>query len=88
MSYRMIEDYLWKIQYYLMRNYGSMNAEFMMYPLRWYIKSGHASITFFKLLMRKRPYLIGRVLRDTENCSIDDTVNAVIKYIGYEGGEV
>lgn len=84
MSYRMIEDYLWKVRYYLMRNYGTQNAEFMMYPVNWYIRSGRASLDFLKLMMRKRPYLIGRVLHDAESCTVDETMERLCKYIGYE----
>ena len=62
MSYTRIEAFLWSIEYYLMKKYGSSVAEREMYPLKWYIITGRAPAVFLINLLMAKPYVIARVL--------------------------
>ena len=76
-----IDNYLWRVEYSLMRKYGTQMAKYYMYPLTWYIGSGRAPMPFIRAMMRKRPHLIGRVL--VRNGSVDDIINGLKEYLSY-----
>ena len=77
-----IDNYLWRDEYYLMRKCGVQLAQFYMYPLNWYIKSGRASTPFIRAMMRKKPYLIGKAL--ARSGSIEEIIKGLKEYLGYK----
>ena len=62
MSYTKIDNFLWEVEYYLMRRYGCSTAEREVYPLRWYIHTGRAPVSFLTTMLMAKPYVIARVL--------------------------
>ena len=81
-SRTLIDNYLNDIYTYLSGQYGWHVAERDMYPLKWYINSGRASLAFLGKMIDKKPYMIGRKLH--QGGSYEDAVNRICSYIGYE----
>ena len=57
-----IDNCLYNIQKCLMDRYGATAAEQEMYPLRWYIYTGRASVPFLKSLFAQKPSVIANIL--------------------------
>lgn len=74
------DQYLWKVESYLMDRYGVTEAWRMLDPLKWYIDTGRASVTFLNLLLDVKPYCIGKIL--AKGGSYDETIKRVRKRIG------
>lgn len=81
MNKEKIDGYLWQVHYYIMKKSGVDAARVAMYPLFWYIDTGRASCEFLRLLLQKKPFVIGRVLMIDQ--STDDTIKAIKKKIGF-----
>lgn len=77
-----IECGLWHIQRHLIEKYGIDTAERDMYPLQWYISTGRASMAFLHQLFNAKPFMVARKLH--QGGSIEETVDRVKKYIGWE----
>lgn len=76
-----IDEYLWKIERYLMKKYGCDTAIRDIDPLRWYICTGRASASWCKCLMAKIPYHVAKILHQGGSyCEVLDRVDA---YIGW-----
>lgn len=78
-----IDNYLWRVEYYLMRNHGVQMAQYYMYALNWYVKSGRASSLFLRTMVRSKPEIIGRILVKKDG-AIDDTIRELKRYLNCE----
>ena len=72
---------LWSIQRELMQRHGTSAAERYMQPLKWYINTGRASITFLRCLFSARPVLIAHDL--AKGGSDEEIINRVCSRIRY-----
>ena len=82
MGFLKVDEYIWRVERYLMYRYGVDTAQRDTEPLRWYIRTGRASAMFLRLLTDAKPYMIGRLLH--QGGSIDETVKRVRMYIGID----
>lgn len=78
-GYTIIDNYIWKVQLYLMKKYGCDEAERDMDPLKWYIRSGRATITELYSLLEAKPFMVGRLLH--EGGSWQEAIDRVLIYI-------
>ena len=62
MSYNKIDDKLWDVQMWLAKRHGLDEAARMMDPLRWYVETGRAPLTFLYNLLERKTFVIGRLL--------------------------
>ena len=76
-----IDTGLWTIQRCLMNKYGVDTARRDMEPLKWYIETGRASVTFIASLLDAKPFMIARILH--KGGSYDDVLKRIKKYVGY-----
>lgn len=73
------DEYIYKVESYLMKKYGVDTADRELYPLAWYIRTGRASTLFLRKLYEKKPYMIGRILH--AGGSVDEIVDRIVKYV-------
>ena len=74
------DEYIWRVESYLMKRYGVTEAQRMIDPLAWYINTGRASATFLHNMYDVQPYCIGKIL--AKGGSYDDTVKRIRKRLG------
>lgn len=74
------DEYILKVESYLLRKYGSNQVASMTAPLWWYVNTGRASVTFLNLLYGVKPYCIGKVL--ARGGSYDEAIQRVRERIG------
>ena len=74
------DEYIYKIEKYLMERYGVDAMYRMIDPLAWYINTGRASATFLQMLVQEKPFVIGRIL--AKGGSHDDVMRNIRKKIG------
>ena len=79
-----IECGLWAIERYLMQKYGCDAAARDMEPLKWYINTGRASVSFISRLLICKPFMIGRILH--EGGSYDEMILRVKNYVANHTG--
>ena len=72
-----IDEYIWEVELYLMKRYGTMATARLIYPLAWYIRTGRASADFEKRLMTIKPYVIGRLLAKGDGMTHDEMVSLI-----------
>lgn len=81
-----IETCLWHIQRSIMEKCGCDKAERAMYPLKWYVQTGRASVDFLRALLEAKPFMVGRTL--VKGGSDQEVIAAVKKRIGYQEAAV
>ena len=81
-SNSLVNDYMWKIQKYLMEKYGEKEAERNISALQWYINTGRASADFLLKLVNTKSYLIARILHNGGSDS--EVIQRIKNYIKYE----
>lgn len=74
------DEYIWKVESYLMSRYGVDAMHRMISPLTWYVNTGRASVTFLHLLYDVKPYCIGKIL--AKGGSHDDVIRKIRKRVG------
>lgn len=74
------DQYLWRVESYLMRTYGVTETWRMLDPLAWYVNTGRASVTFLHNLYDTKPYCIGRIL--AKGGSYDEVIKRIRKRLG------
>ena len=74
------DEYICKVESYLMSRYGVDATYRMISPLSWYINTGRASVTFLHLLYDVKPYCIGRIL--AKGGSHDEVIKRIRKRLG------
>lgn len=78
-----VDEYLWQVRRYLWKKTGSVDAgNRLIDPLHWYVQTGRASVTFLHKLTDKKPYVIGRQLLTTGQCSTDEAIRIIRQYLG------
>lgn len=77
-----IETLLWHIQRELMQRHGVDAATREIAPLKWYIDTGRATISFIKALSHKSPCMVARRLH--AGGSDAEVIQRVKDYIGYK----
>lgn len=77
-----IEEYLWKVQHYLMLRHGASVAAFSVAPLRWYVDTGRASLPFLHALLAAKPFMIARRLHEGQYGSYDRAIEIIKEYLG------
>ncbi len=82
-SRELIDTYMWYVERYLMKQYGSTQASIEIDPLRWYIVTGRAPVQFIRLMIQKKPYLIARILHKKGE-SYNEIIDNIKKYIGFK----
>ena len=81
-TYAGLEYYIHDTWKYLATRNGVDNADEMIAPLEWWIKTGRASLAECKALIEKKPYIIGRILAENPTGNYDDILAGVKKKIG------
>lgn len=76
-----LESFLWQVRMYLWKKCGIDNGERIVYALEFWIRTDRISINDRAALLNKKPYCIGRILIKHDNASIDETIEAIKKYI-------
>lgn len=76
-----IDTCLWHIQREIMDRRGVVFADRAMDPLRWYINTGRASVSFLEALMQARPVLVARDL--AKGGSTEEVIVRVCERINY-----
>ena len=61
-SYGGLDEYMKDVWYSIWKKYGIGSADRAIAPLEWWIKTGRATLPECKALIRKKPYVIGRIL--------------------------
>ena len=79
LSYTSIDSVLWSVQFHLMRKYGCDTAARDVAPLRWYINTGRASVSFLKALVNAKPFMVARKLH--QGGSDDAMIKRVSEYL-------
>lgn len=75
-----IDAYIWEVQKTLIRYGFSVDeSEIAVYPLRWYVCTGRASVAFLHALVDTKPFLVARRLKD--GGSHDEMLDRVRKLI-------
>lgn len=82
-SLNYISDSLWNIKKVLMDKYGVAVADREIAPLLWYINTGRAPVSFLKLLIAAKPYLVAHRLH--AGGSDDEIIARVKTCIGFKG---
>ena len=77
-----IDEYLWKVERYLMKKYGVDQASRDADPLKWYIRTGRACPAWIRQLMEKIPYNVAKILH--KGGSYEDAIERVHNYIGWQ----
>lgn len=75
------EEYILKVESYLMRKYGVDAAQRLISPLTWYVYTARASATFLFMLYDVKPYCIGKIL--AKGGSHDEVICNIKKRIGF-----
>ena len=76
-----VETCLWHIERHLIQKHGTRQAEIDMYPLRWYVNTGRASMDFLRSLMNAKHFMVARKLH--EGGSYDEALRRLKAYIHY-----
>lgn len=79
MSYTQIDDYLWSIKLRLMRKHGVDEADRIIDPLTWYVRTGRAPLAFLHALIKAKPFMICRRLE--AGGSTDEVINRLIAFL-------
>lgn len=66
-----IEEYLWKVQHYLMLRHGASVAAFSVAPL-----------PFLHALLAAKPFMIARRLHEGQYGSYDRAIEIIKEYLG------
>lgn len=74
-----IDGKIWEIQMYLNKTMSFDEADRAVYPLRWWIYTDRASVTFLKALLSAKTFMIARKL--AKGGSVDDCVNRIREYL-------
>lgn len=75
------DEYIWKVESYLMKRYGVDAMHRMVDPLRWYVNTGRASATFLINMYGVQPYCIGKIL--AKGGSHDEVIKKIRKRLGF-----
>lgn len=78
-----IDIFLWEVEYRIMSLCGATVAEREIAPLKWYINTGRASLSFLKKLIVAKPFMVARKLH--AGGSDEEIIRRIRKYIGEEG---
>lgn len=81
MNCNTIDEYLWKVELYLMKKFGCDRAKQDIAPLVWYIRTGRAPSAWLRLLMEKWPYNVAKILHN--GGSYAEALTRVDEYIGW-----
>lgn len=81
MSYDTFDNYIFTAAMYGSRTVSLDEAQRVLEPLEWYVKTGRASCDFMRKLSAKKPYCIFRVMHKTGG-SYEDAIQAVKQYLG------
>lgn len=76
-----IDAYMYCIETYLWKKHTLDESDRIIAPLRWYIGTGRASVTFLHRLMDIRPYVVGRLLM--QGGSYDETILRIRRKCGF-----
>lgn len=80
--YQKVDDKLWQVQMYLAKSMSFDEAERTVYPLRWYVNTGRASVPFLKALLSAKTYMVARKL--SVGGSVDECIARVRKHLVIE----
>ena len=81
-SYTSIDNQLWDVKLYMMKEYGCDQANALFAPLEWYVNTSRASVPFLRWFVQAKPFVVARVL--AKGGSYDDAINALKKKAGVE----
>ena len=73
------DKFMDRVERYGWSKYGIDQTDRDLDPLRWYIYTGRASVTFLHNLCQCKPFMIARILH--RNTCFEDAINAVYKYV-------
>ncbi len=78
-----IEEYLWDTRKAMWKTISVNDSSNAIYPLKWYIGTGRASLEFLKKLIQVKPFVMARFLIKIQDNSVDAAVDLIKKKIGY-----
>ena len=79
--YNKIDNYIWKVKLYIINKYGIDQVERSIDPLRWYIVTGRAPTSFLQDVMNVPPFVMGRLLYEKKDGSVDAAVSSFKKLV-------
>lgn len=77
-----VDNYVWKVFRILLRDFPWNDAENLVSPVRWYIRTGRAPWEWCKLLTAAKPFMVARRLRD--GGTYEEALTRVHQLIGWE----
>ena len=83
MSYDTFDNYIFTAAMYGSRTISLDDAQRVLEPLEWYVKTGRASCDFMRKLATKKPYRIFQIMRKTGG-SYEEAIQAVKNDLGVE----
>lgn len=72
-----IEDYIFDVWMCIVRKKGALAADRIADPLKYWIRTGRATVAECKALVEKKPFVIARVLMAHDPGTVEDAVKAV-----------
>lgn len=82
-----LEEYSWDVMRYLFKRVPYSEAERITQPLWYWVSTGRITTEESKRLVKKPPYMVGRVLAKHYPGSIDEALKALRAYV-WEGSIV
>lgn len=79
MSYERIDNYMWNLRLRLMKKHGVDEADRIIDPLAWYIRTDRAPLSFIRALLEAKPFMICRKLE--AGGSVDECIARITAYI-------
>ena len=78
-----LSDFAYDVFFYIAgkKGYGIGTAEKITDPLYYWINTGRITVEESKKLVKKKPYMVGRILIRNYPNSIEDALNALKEYV-------
>ena len=83
-TYGGLEIYINDVWRYICTRNGVTAADRMTAPLEWWIKTGRANLPECKKLIEKKPYVIGRILKEKDGQDYTEIIAEIRQKIGAE----
>jgi len=78
-----IEEYLFDTRKAMWKTISVNDSNNVIYPLKWYIGTGRASLEFLRKMVQVKPFVMARFLLKIQDNSVDAAVDLIKRKIGY-----
>lgn len=79
-----IDEYLWDVRKSMWKKLTMNETSVAIDPLKYYVETGRASVSFLHKLIQVKPYVMARYLIKIQDNSVDTIIELIKKKIGYE----